>query len=736
MLKPTIVEPEGSAGNRPATAGRTAGSPRLMREDTPLADAENFNENVTNPVNVESTRLEIQRLFRETAQLSQSPLAVSEFSSGLLNRLLDALAGSAGRLWLQQGEQAWRRVAQITRADSASFLEELEGIDSEQQSLLLERVLGKEPAIAVAPSAEAPLRLLGRFTVDDRQQGVIEIFQRPGTSEAAQRGYLRFLLQMGELAGDYFRREQLRALQRQQSERLELEQLYLRVHEKLDRQHVAYAVANEGRRLLECDRVSVVLGSSQQYRVLAISGLDTFHSRSENVRTLRELCQAVIRVRQPLWYPEAARNLPPQIESVLQAYLDQSQARSLTVIPLIPTDTTSPNASSAHGTGTLGTGTHGTGPSGGAGRRKAVGLGVREPVGALVCEQLRTAEFDERQRERAEQIACHAAVALGNANEHQGVLLLPLWKSLSAMARPFTPPYFAKTFMVLLVLVGILVGLVVTPADFQIGTQGKLLPADRRDVFSHVSGIISQVHVQHADRVAEGQLLLTMRSTDIAVSLSELEGQRGRMVEQIFAKEQLLLRNSRLSPLAQDQVAGELDELKQSLESIEQRIELAREKASQLYVRSPMEGEVVTWQVADTLQQRPVTMGQVLMSVIDPDGPWELEIYVHERRLGHVLEAWDGSSSASTPLTVRFQLSTHPGQSFEGEVVEVQRLAELRGEHGNSVAVRVAIDREELPQLHNEASVSAQILCGRRPLGFVLFQDVIETLRGAMARIW
>jgi hypothetical protein len=138
----------------------------------------------------------------------------------------------------------------------------------------------------------------------------------------------------------------------------------------------------------------------------------------------------------------------------------------------------------------------------------------------------------------------------------------------------------------------------------------------------------------------------------------------------------------------------------------------------------------VTWQVEDTLQHRPVSTGQVLMSIVDPDGPWELEIYVPERRLGHVIQAADESSS---PLMVQFQLSTHPGTSYLGEVVECQRLAELRGEQGNTIALRVAISKEELPPLHNETTATARILCGRRAIGYVFFQDVIETVQGLFA---
>ena len=77
-------------------------------------------------------------------------------------------------------------------------------------------------------------------------------------------------------------------------------------------------------------------------------------------------------------------------------------------------------------------------------------------------------------------------------------------------------------------------------------------------------------------------------------------------------------------------------------------------------------------------------------------------------------------------MPVTFVLSTHPGREFTGRVVEVERSAEVRGEEGNTVLLRVAIDKKELPELHSETTVTARVHCGRRSLGFVWFHDLIE----------
>lgn len=61
-------------------------------------------------------------------------------------------------------------------------------------------------------------------------------------------------------------------------------------------------------------------------------------------------------------------------------------------------------------------------------------------------------------------------------------------------------------------------------------------------------------------------------------------------------------------------------------------------------------------------------------------------------------------------------------------MIQIDPIAQLRGEEGNTIRVRVAIDKEELPELHSDTTVSAEIQCGKRPLGYVLFVDLFETI--------
>ena len=49
--------------------------------------------------------------------------------------------------------------------------------------------------------------------------------------------------------------------------------------------------------------------------------------------------------------------------------------------------------------------------------------------------------------------------------------------------------------------------------------------------------------------------------------------------------------------------------------------------------------------------------------------------------------------------------------------------------HGNTVRLRVAIDKDELPDRRNGAKVTAKIYCGQRSLGYVWLHELFETVQ-------
>ena len=83
-----------------------------------------------------------------------------------------------------------------------------------------------------------------------------------------------------------------------------------------------------------------------------------------------------------------------------------------------------------------------------------------------------------------------------------------------------------------------------------------------------------------------------------------------------------------------------------------------------------------------------------------------------------------------------FSPAVDPGVVRLGEVVEIQNSAELRGDDGNTVLVRVAIQAAELPQRRPGAEAAAHIHCGRRAVGYVWLCDAYAFVRSRVLFRW
>ena len=671
------------------------------------------------PLLVQQTKAEIRRLVREIAQISQSDLPLEEFFEQFLGRVVSALASVGGAIWIMDENGSLRLRYHVSFSQTRLAEDEAA---SARHALLLKKTVTNAQSVLVPPES-APefeedsgnptewLLVLGVLTGDDGVRGIVEIFQRPNGGPVTQRGYLRFLTQMCDLASDYLKNRRLRQFTRDRQLWRHTEQFVQAIHGSLDLRATAYAIANEGRRLLEADRVSVAVRRGRKYEVLAVSGLDTIDRRAEEVARMSDLATVVAATDEPFWYPAADTDLPPQIESVVGRYIDKSHSRTIGVLPLRPPDET-------------------------AERTDRQNL---PPAGVLIVDRFTNSGDAAERTSRAETAARYGAAALGNALAHHSLPLLPLVKGLAKFKRAFGPRALPKTIAALIAAVAAMLAFVLIPAELQIGARGILQPAVQQHIFARSDGTVEEVPVAHGQMVGAGQELVQMSNNDLELDITTLVGRKTSTTERRLAIQGTLLKHANLPPEERNRLSGELAQLEQSEASIERQLELYRRKQKQLTVRSPRPGQVVTWHVSDALQERPVQKGQILMSIIDPDGDWYVELEVAETEIRHVIAALqrqseaksdrDGSGDPNNALKVSFTLHSHPGREFEGHVVEIQKTAEVRGQGEGIVVVRAAVDETELPELRSGTTVNARIHCGSRPIGYIWFRNLIDTVQ-------
>jgi hypothetical protein len=176
------------------------------------------------------------------------------------------------------------------------------------------------------------------------------------------------------------------------------------------------------------------------------------------------------------------------------------------------------------------------------------------------------------------------------------------------------------------------------------------------------------------------------------------------------------------------QLEGQLAEADQKLISLKAEAAIIDAKMADLELHSPIDGQIVTWDVKKLLEGRPVQQGMFLLRVADPKGPWELDLHMSEDEMGHIERARIAADQRQEQLPVAYILATEPGTTLKGTVKEIQNSAEiLEKDEGAVVIIRVDINKEDIDptNLREGATVTGKVHCGRRSLGYVWFHDLL-----------
>jgi HlyD family secretion protein/GAF domain len=675
---------------------------------------------------VERAKREIQGLVQEIADLSRTQISPAEFWDAMLNKVVAALAAPGGAVWTVADAGNLQLAYQINLRQTGLVENP---IGQAQHGRLLHQVLASSEGSLVAPHSGAGdatdsdedaaanptdfLLVLAPVHNDQGPQGVVEVFQRPGARITTQRGYQRFLLQICEYAGDFLKGRRLRHLSEKQTLWEQLESFTRTAHEKLDVRQTAYTIVNEGRRLVGCDRVSVSIRRGGSYPVEAVSGQDTFDKRSNVTVLLSKLAAAVAKTGEDVWYSGDTSNMAPQVEKALDAYVDESHTKAIAILPL-----KEPRDEEARFT-------------------SEEDHDPARVIGALIVEQMVDSRTPEGFQQRIEVVRTHSATALTNALEYEGLFLMPLWRFLGRGTRYFRGRALPKTLAILGTLAAVIAFLSLYPKEFKLEGDGKLRPVIRQNVWAEVTGDVQQVLVEHDDAVTKGQLLVEQRSDQLESQIQKVHGDLQAAHAELDALNRQLMSDRELTAVERSQKFSELGQVEKKIEGSNEQMALLQKMQQMLKVRSPIDGRVVTWNVSERLQGRPVNRGENLLEIADPTGDWELEVYMPEYRMGHIADA-DAKSPDKLPVT--FFLATNPQEKLQGLVEHVDTSAEVRGESGNTVLVRVSFNQADFRAMNSDpkigATATAKIHCGQRAIGYVLFHDLVDFVRRQLFKIF
>jgi multidrug efflux pump subunit AcrA (membrane-fusion protein) len=673
---------------------------------------------------IEGAKRQIRGLVDEIAKLSKQELEPDVYYGEFLQRVVSALAAVGGAIWTLTPDRRLRLDFQINLRETPIAEP---GEDQRRHTRLLSRIIEQnEPLLAAPYSGSAGdeeagnptsfLLVLAPIVSENNVEGVVEIFQRPGSEPVAQRGFLRFVTQMAELAGQWLKSRKLRQYGDQQTLWMQADGFSRAVHESLDVRATAYTIANEGRRLIGCDRVSVAVRHGSRYRVEAVSGQDTFDRRSNTVVLLSRLATTVVATGEPLYYTGYTDDLPPQIEDAVQDYVDESHTKAISVLPLkepveIPDEE----------------------------REEADRQQEGEVVGALIVEQIEDTRGRENFTQCVDIVREHGALALSNAVAHNSVFLMPVWRTLGRARWFVEAKRLPKTISISAAVLVFLLAVIIIPKPFYLKGEAELQPVQRRDVFVATPGHVDEVLVEHREMVEAGQPVAKLVNVDLDVELANAFGKRTVAAQQLKnLRARKGNRELRLTTEDLNKIAGDIAQVQQQLESIDKQCRLLQEKKEQLTVRSPISGIVISWDNKRRLRHRKVNPGEVLMTVADPTGEWELEVFMPEKRMGHVERAYrklqekNERTGKNEQLDVRYVLATEPNNSRKGKVVDIHESTEMRDEKGQTVRIRVDIDEEAIKEKRPGASASAKVRAGWAPIAYTWFHEAIEFVQSRL----
>lgn len=672
---------------------------------------------------VDELQRAMEQIVDSLAALARTRVDSGEFFVRLLGAALRPGGASRALLWRPAGEGSWQLAGCMpsSRNWDSRFLTDRQVILTEVAKNGLPRFVrangdGRQAISAFdgsertmdhrnpmnldnfgnKPSGELHSELFIPVRQSAQTIGILETAHETFGNDELPGEVVQFLAMLCEIAADYFAQFELHQLRQLRLEWKKWDQFSQQLWASLDLDSVCAVIANEGRLLVDCDRVSVLVRQGRSYRLNCVSGVDRTEPRSSATQSLESLATVTARSNQPIWLEQSmdsvANRIDPHREEVFRHYLRDSGAKGVGLFPM-------------------------TGDSS--------NINSFPPVAILVFDQFKAIDDSAGWQLLCQSFANRVSPVLRSAVERDEIPWLKLWQSLQRLSRRIRQPSFA---VIPILAVGIGLALTFIPAPFTISAAGELWPERRREIFASTSGIVDEILVAHGDKVTKGQPLIVLRDPELESDAPRILGEIATTGERLkgiqtarFSEGGSIDAISRARQLTADE-----EELKERLKTLGQQKALIDERNAGLTLRSPIVGKVLTWDVTQHLSARPVERGQSLLTVGETSGPWILDVRVADKDVGHLLRARQEQGS---DLAIDFLLTSHPEQVYQGRLREMSNSSESDDSlHGN-VQVVVAIESEKIEHLRPGATVSTRIHCGRKPLGYVWLRDLIEAIR-------
>jgi len=682
---------------------------------------------------IEQARRQVNQLTEEIAQLAEADLQPAAFYSEYLQRVYFATQGIAAAVWVKTPQGNLQLQCQIN-------LKEV-GLDRTPESkpmhdeLLRQAVLQAKGGIIrphyshqfggpndpVAGNTTDFVVLLVPILQEKQVIGLVEVWEQPNREASVFQNLFQFLVRMAAFVSIFQRNYQLRTMLGQQDLWLKLEGFSRQIHGTLHVTECAYLIANEARRLVEVDRISVATRAADKCAVTAISGADVVEKRSNLVQLMRALFDAVVAWGERLIYTGTKDDtLPPKVLDALDAYLHESNAKVVVVMPLIEE------------------------------RDKEKKRPARS---ALLVECFEAKVPPEQLLARLDVVGRHAGSALFNALEHHRIPFRFIWAPLAYVQDGLGGKAKAITALVCAALTILVLAMIFVPFPLKMEANGQALPLQRMWIYSPLQGKVEDIPLglKSGSKVAKGQPLFLMFDPDLQKRIVELKASIESLDREINV---LPGRND--NPNDPNRGADVLNIKKAEIEKRWKVDQLRSEKTRNnadlnrpgwYTIVAPRAGIILSADFRENLIGKTVKPSDQLVRIgyTDADHPkigdWELELKIPQKHYGQIARAFE-KLPPGAELDVDILFTSRANQSFRAKLRKdkiAQQANAQKDENNEAEPVVMAWARvhpingdiapdDQIPPdlLLSGSEVHTRVRCGNAAMGYSLFYGVYE----------
>ena len=561
--------------------------------------------------------------------------------------------------------------------------------------------------------------------------GLFEVWLDGKADPRLRNVYINFITQMAGFATNFFRNSTALRNTVQEQVFTQLETFSRQIHASLNPTEVAYIVANEGRRLIACDRISVGVRHGRRTTIEAVSGSDVVEKASVQVKMMRDLFDAVLRWNERLIYRGVRdETLPDAVLQALDDYLAVSNPKLLVLQPLRDEREMI------------------------KARKKIPGRDRRDR--RYCSNRSSRLSLIDPMIQRFDIVATHAASALYNAAEMKRIPFRLLWRPLMALQGVAGGKRRFYTLLFLGIFTAFVLAMIFVPYPHKLDADGQLLPEERNYIYSTGTGRIVQFKVTPGQAVRPNTPIALLHDRELGREIEEKKGEINKSRD-LAATLRSLSVNQRLTPEKRKEKADEHEKEQNHLHALTDQLRLlieqrrADEDQPGLFTvfapefrRSrnafgPAVWKVVSADFQEQLVNRWVKPSDPLLRVGNTAGAWQIELKIPQKHMGQILRAFK-TTDPNEYLEVDVLVTSLPTESFKGRLYRrdvTSEATENKDAHDEAERVvysYVRVNDPSMPKadhipeelLVTGVEVRTKIRCGYRSLGYCLFGGVYE----------